>query len=481
MKEYEDYDAIGLADLVARREVSAEELLDAALARADALNPAINAIVRMLDGEARAAIRNGLPQGPLSGVPYLIKDISAPMKGVPTSMGSKVFANIPAEADSALVRNLRAAGLVLFGKTNTPELGLAATTEGALFGPTRNPWDLSRSSGGSSGGAAAAVASRIVPAAQASDGGGSIRIPSACCGMFGLKPSRGRVSMEPAGQGWGSLSVLHAITRSVRDSALLLDIVCKPEPGDPYWVAPPSRPFVEQVSRDPGKLRIGFTTAALIWGVPEPQCVRAVRQTAALCESLGHSVEETVIPGNFQMMAMAVNTLVSSSIAELLDREGERRGAPIREDEVERLTWASYQAGRAMTGAQSSAALQSLHLFGRTLSSVFEKYDVILLSTLGRLPVPLGWMDTNAADLTPYGERIYSFMPNTQPFNAAGLPAMSVPLAWSDEGLPIGLQFAAAHGNEALLFRLAGQLEKAQPWTVRRPALTAQQAERKSA
>lgn len=480
MKDYEEYDATGLADLVVRREVSAEELLDAALARANAVNPSINAIVRMLDGEARAAIRQGLPQGPLTGVPYLIKDISAPMKGVPTSMGSKVFADIPADADGALVRAYRAAGLVLFGKTNTPELGLAATTEGALFGPTRNPWDLSRSSGGSSGGAAAAVASRIVPAAQASDGGGSIRIPSACCGMFGMKPSRGRVSMEPAGQGWGSLSVLHAITRSVRDSALLLDIACKPEAGDPYWVTPPSRPFAEEASRDPGKLRIGFTTAALIWGTPEPQCVRAVRQTAALCESLGHIVEETVLPGNFQMMAMAVNTLVSSSIAELLDREGERRGAPIREDEVERLTWASYQAGRAMTGAQFSAALQSLHVFGRTLSSVFERYDVILLSTLGRLPMPLGWMDTNAEDLSSYGERLYSFMPNTQPFNAAGLPAMSVPLAWSDEGLPIGLQFAAAHGHEAILFQLAGQLEKARPWAARKPAV-AQRAERKSA
>jgi Asp-tRNA(Asn)/Glu-tRNA(Gln) amidotransferase A subunit family amidase len=472
-EEYDTYDAVGLAGLVATDQVSPAELLDVALARLEAVNPSINAVIRVLDDEARTAIRDGLPQGPLTGVPFLLKDISAAMVGIPTSMGSKLFVNNPAAADSALVQAYRRAGLVIFGKTNTPEFGLAATTEPVLFGPSRNPWDLSRSTGGSSGGSAAAVATSIVPAAHASDGGGSIRIPAACCGIFGLKPSRGRVSMAPAGEGWGSLSVQHAVTRSVRDSAALLDIASVPQPGDPYWIAPPKRPFAEETTRDPGKLRIGFTTAALIWGTPDPQCVRAVKQTAAFCESLGHRVEETILPGNFQMMAMAVNTLVGGSVAALLDREAERRGNPIQETEVERLTWSVYESARLTKGPEYAAAMQTVHAFGRTLASVFEKYDVVMLSTLGRLPVPLGWMDTNAADLSPYGERIYSFMPNTQPFNVAGLPAMSVPLAWSDNGLPIGIQFAAAHAHEAQLFRLAGQLEQAQPWRDRKSPLSA--------
>lgn len=473
-EEYQDYDAVGLAQLVANRDVSASELLDVALARMEKVNPSVNAVVRVLEDEARAAIAAGLPQGPLSGVPFLLKDISAHMKGVPTSAGSRVFANIKADTDSTLVTAYKNAGLAIFGKTNTPEFGLAATTEPQLWGPTRNPWDLERTAGGSSGGAAAAVAAGIVPAAQASDGGGSIRIPSSCCGLFGMKPSRGRVSFAPhVGEGWGGLSQLHAITRSVRDSAVLLDIASQPQPGDPYWQAPPVRPFAEEVGRDPGQLRIGFTTAALIWGQLQPPCVAAVQDAAALCESLGHAVEEVTPPGNFQMMAMAVNVAVSASIAWTLDREAERRGRPIAQDEVETLTWANYQEGKKATGHAYVSAIQNIHAFGRTMAKLFEKYDVLLLSTLGRVPPPLGYMNTNAADLSNYGERLYTFMPNTQPFNVSGQPAMSVPLSWSEEGLPIGIQFAARAGDEATLYRLAAQLEQARPWKHRRPALTA--------
>ncbi len=470
-EEYAKYDAVGLARLIAQKDVSPTELLDVALARLNAVNPAINAVVRTLEDEARRSIKAGLPPGPLAGVPFLLKDIAAQMRGLPTSQGSRLFADLPAADDSAIVRAYRKAGLVLFGKTNTPEFGLAATTEPQLFGPARNPWNTERITGGSSGGAAAAVAAGIVPAAHASDGGGSIRTPASCCGLFGLKPSRGRVSMSPAGEGWGGLSAQHVVTRSVRDSAMLLDIECQPEPGDPYWLPPPARPFVEKAGREPGKLRIGFSTAALTWGTSDPQCVRAVRETAALCEALGHQVEDIVLPGNFQMMAMAVNVVVGANIAALLEREAGRRGAPIREDEVEKLTWLVYQEGRRTTSIKYAEAMYTLHGFGRTFCGAFEKHDVILLSTNCRVPYPLGYMDTNADDLTDYSERLYSFMPNTQPFNVAGLPAASLPLGWSDDGLPIGVQIAARMGEEALLLRLAAQIERAKPWKDHRPPL----------
>ena len=316
------------------------------------------------------------------------------------------------------------------------------------------------------------MAAGIVPAAHASDGGGSIRIPASCCGLFGLKPSRGRVSFAPyAGEGWGGLSQQHVVSRSVRDSAVLLDIGCQPQLGDPYWQAPPVRPFAEEVGRDPGKLRIGFTTAALTWGSLQAPCVAAVKDAAILCELLGHDVEEVTPPGNFQMMAAAVNVAVVTSIALVLDREADRRCAPIREEEVETLTWANYQEGRRTTGLNYAMAIQTIHAFGRTLSSMFSRYDVLLLSTLAKPPVPLGHLNTNAADLSDYGEKLYTFMPNTQPFNVSGQPAMTVPLSWSEDGLPIGVQFAARGGDEATLFRLAAQLETARPWKHRRPAL----------
>lgn len=475
-EEYAKYDAVGLAELVAKKDVSATELLDTALARMNDVNPTVNAVVRNLEGEARQTIKDGVPRGPLAGVPFLLKDISAQMRGVPTSAGSRLFADMPVAQDSAIVASYRKAGLVLFGKTNTPEFGLAATTEPMLFGPSRNPWNTERTTGGSSGGAAAAVAAGIVPAAHASDGGGSIRTPASCCGVFGLKPSRGRVSMAPNGEGWGGLGVQHVVSRSVRDSAVLLDIECQPQPGDPYWLAPPARPFAEEVGRDPGKLRIGFSSGSMTWGTPDPQCVRAVRETAALCEQLGHHVEETLIPGNFQMMAVAVNTVVGSNIAALLEREAERRGTPIREDEIEKLTWLVYQTGRTVPAVAYAEAMGTIHAFGRIFGRVFDKYDVILTATNCRVPYPLGFMNTNADDLTTYSERLYNFMPNTQPFNVAGLPAASVPLGWSDDGLPIGLQFGANMGQEGLLFRLASQIEQASPWKDKRPSLASSMA-----
>lgn len=472
-EEYMSFDAVGLAELVAKKEVSAGELLDAALRRMEEVNPTINAVTRVVEDQARAAIAEGLPPGPLSGVPFLIKDISVHMKGLPTTAGSALFKDSdPQPADSALVAAYRKAGLVLFGKSNTPEFGAAATTEPVAFGATRNPWNLTRTPGGSSGGAAAATASGIVPAAHASDGGGSIRTPASCCGLVGLKPTRGRVSNAPNGEGWGGLSIQNCVSRTVRDSAVLLDIACQPVAGDPYWRDPPATPFAQEVGRDPGKLRIAFSTKALTWGEMDPACAENVRNAARLCEALGHHVEEKTPDLDYIAMAEAVNALVSPAIATTLKLEGERRGRPVEAHEVEALSWAIAENARAMNAVDIGVAGQKMNTYTRGMAAFFQDYDILILSTLGMPPPPLGWMDTNAEDLSGYAEKLYSFMPNTQQFNASGQPAISLPMGWTDDGLPMGVMFAARAGEDAVLFRLASQIETAAPWAHRRPTLS---------
>ncbi|MBS0333813.1 MAG: amidase, partial [Proteobacteria bacterium] len=314
--DYRRHDAVGLAELIARREVSAGELLDAAIARMAEVNPKINAVTMDLTDRAR---RESPSHGALAGVPYLLKDLGAQLEGAPTTSGSRLLADAVASADSAIVTAYKAAGLNIFGKTNTPEFGLWPFTEGEFLGVCRNPWDLDRTPGGSSGGAAAAVAAGIVPAAHASDGGGSIRTPASCCGLFGMKPSRGRVSFAPLGEGWAGASVQHAVTRSVRDSAALLDVACQPQPGDPYFLAPPERPYVEEAAREPGKLRIAVMAGAMQAPSIDPECAEAVRETARLCASLGHEVAEATIPGDVQAMAAAAGAAISASIAANLD------------------------------------------------------------------------------------------------------------------------------------------------------------------
>jgi len=466
--DYMAQDAVGLAGLIARREVSAREVMEAALARLEAVNPKLNAITLDLGQAALARVADGVPAGPLGGVPFLLKDLAAQMAGTPTSAGSKIMGGAPALADSALVTKFKAAGLVIAGKTNTPEFGLEPVTEPARFGPTRNPWDLERTPGGSSGGAAAAVAAGIMPAAHASDGGGSIRIPASASGLFGLKPSRGRVSFAPAHEGWGGFSIHHAVTWSVRDSAVLLDAISGPEPGDPYYLASPATPFADEVGRDPGRLRIAFSTGTLAAPSIDPECAEAVRETAKLCESLGHHVEEASLPSDYAAVGQAAGTVVAASVAAMLEAEGARRGRPIGEDEIEPVTWATWQRGRGVGGAAYVQALQAAHAYGRTMAAFFEGYDVLLMSTLGSPAIPIGHLRCDPAQ---YAQRLFAFMPNTQAFNVTGQPAMSVPLAMSAAGLPIGLQFTARMGDEALLLRLAGQLEAAQPWKGRRPPI----------
>jgi amidase len=467
-EEYRKHDAVGLAGLVSKGEVSPSELLETAVARMAAVNPKINAVTMDLTEWGRQDVKRDIWAGPMAGVPFLLKDLGAQLAGSPTTGGSAVFKDITAQADSAIVTAYKQAGLVTFGKTNTPEFGLMPVTESTLLGPCRNPWDTTRTPGGSSGGAAAAVAAGIVPAAHASDGGGSIRTPASACGLFGMKPSRGRVSFAPTGEGWGGASIQHAVTRSVRDSAVLLDIVCEPQPGDPYFLARPERSFTEAAGRDPGKLSIGFTTAALASNALDPECAEAVLDAAKLCEGLGHLVEETHVPGDLAAMQQGAGDVIAASVAATLDAEAERRGRPIAEGEVELLTWLMYRRGKEVSGAAYVRGLAAIHAYGRAVAGLFRQHDVLLLSTLGSPAITVGYLTENVRE---YTSRLFAFMPNTQAFNNTGQPAMTVPLAWSKGGLPIGVQFVGRMGEEALLFSLAGQLEKTRPWFGRVPPL----------
>jgi amidase len=466
--EYLAHDAVGLADLIARREVSAAEVLEAAVSRLEAVNPAINAVIYTDLAAARAdAERPGA--GPLAGVPFLVKDYAAHVGGWPTSAGSRLYQHEVAAADAPIVSAYRRAGLVIFGKTNLPELGLDATTEPDLHGPTRNPWDIERTAGGSSGGSAAAVAAGIVPAAHASDAGGSIRIPASCCGLFGLKPSRGRVSFAPVSDGLAGFDAQHAITRTVRDSAALLDAVCTPELGDPYTAPARQRPFREECEREPGRLRIGFTTEAFEAGALSPECLLAVTATAKLLSDLGHDVEEVRLPEGLDGAVAASGAVLAGHIAADLDSRAEQLGRPIVESDVEPLTFARYQHAKGHSASDYVRALRVVHGYGRAMARMFDRFDVVLASTLGSPPVALGALRGIAPGAAGVARR--AFMPNTRIFNLTGQPAMSVPLAWTDDGLPVGVQFIAEMGAEAILFRLAGQLEKAAPWAGRRPRL----------
>ncbi len=466
--EYRKHDATGLAALVAANEVTPTELLEVAIARMEAVNPKINAVCQDITGAARAQAAKPSSAGNLAGVPFLLKDLGAAMAGTVSTSGSALLKDNLATSDSAIVEGYKQSGLVIFGRTNTPEMGLLPVTESSLLGVCRNPWDLSRTPGGSSGGAASAVAAGIVPAAHASDGGGSIRTPASVCGLFGMKPSRGRVSFAPMGEGWGGASIQHAVTRSVRDSAALLDAVCAPRAGDPYFLAAPDRPYAETLNEGPGRLKIAVFPGAMSAPHLDPECAAAVQDAARLCESLGHDIEEVTLPGDLAAMQLAAGNVISASVVANVDAEAARRGRPVSEDELEPLTWGMYRRGKGVSGGDYVQGLASIHAYGRAMAGLFERYDVLLLSTLGCPAIPIGWL---AEDTKSFVERLFYFMPNTQAFNNTGQPAMSVPLAWSQGGLPIGLQFVGRMGDETTLFQLARQLETARPWFDRVPSL----------
>jgi Asp-tRNA(Asn)/Glu-tRNA(Gln) amidotransferase A subunit family amidase len=472
--EYERYDATGLADLVRRRQISPGELLDAAIERVEARNGAVNAVTMPLYDYGRAAIAGGLPDGPFTGVPFLMKDLSAAIGGVPMTRSSRFFADAPAPAaDSEHVARLKRAGLVIFGRTNTCELGLSLTCEPQMHGPTRNPWDLTRISGGSSGGAAAAVGTRMLPMAHATDGFGSIRAPAACCGLVGLKPTRGRNTMAPGpGEGLGGCSIEHAVSLSVRDSAALLDATCGSGPGDPYVAPPPARPFAQEVGAPPGALRIAFTSRAPNGVKVEAESLRVLADIAKLCGELGHRVAEvdpeiegTAVVPTFLTLA-AANTVVNLA-------SHPTKGRPAQAGEVETVTWATAKLGEKINGADYVRATQAAHRLGRQMAAFHTDWDVLLTPGLATVPVKLGWIDMMMGDVDEYWRRVFAFSPFTVWFNLTGQPAMMLPMGRSSEGLPIAVQLVARYGDEATLFRLAAQLEAARPWFDRKPALVA--------
>ncbi|HYB44241.1 MAG TPA: amidase, partial [Candidatus Methylomirabilis sp.] len=442
--EFMSHDGLGLAALVRTGVVSAAELLDAAIAQVEAQNAEINAVISRLYDQARAAIAAGLPAGPFTGVPYLLKDLGAHYAGAVTSFGSTLFKDFVVDHDSEITARLKRAGLVIFGKTNTPELGLASSTEPRHFGPTRNPWRLDHSAGGSSGGSAAAVAAGMVPMAHATDGGGSIRIPASCCGLFGLKPTRARNPMGPdAGEGWGGASVGHAVTRTVRDSAALLDATSGPDIGDPYWAPPPARPFLDEVGRDPGRLRIAITTTRWNGQPADPECAEAALAAGRLCEQLGHRVEEAAPVVDAAALGAAMLVIIGGNLRAGIEARAAALGRELTETDVERITWIRAMDGHTARAADYARAIGVMHRTGRAVAPFFTRYDVLLTPTMSRPPYPLGVIDMMTEDKDAYTEAVLATIAFTSLFNACGNPAMSVPLGWSRSGLPLGVQFAA--------------------------------------
>ena len=466
--EFAWLDATAQAELVRNKEVTPLELVEAAIERIERLNPKLNAVVTPMYDLDREAAKGDLPDGPFRGVPFLLKDILAAYAGVKMSMGSKILQNFIPPYDSELVARLKRSGLVMVGKTNVPEFGLLPTTEPELFGPCRNPWDTERTTGGSSGGSAAAVASGMVSMAHANDGGGSIRIPASCCGVFGLKPTRGRNPLGPFfGDVINGLVAEHAVTRSVRDSAGLLDATSGPDVGDPYWAPPPARPFLCEIGADPGKLRIAFTTTAANGQASHRDCIQAVRDAASLCADLGHGVEEAAPQLDADKLSELFAVLWSSDCAATLQALGAKN------DQVETLTWALGEKGRQYRATEYVLAIQKLQRISRAIARFFCDYDVWLTPTLAEPPVPLGTFDSPQDDPMKGFQRVEDFVPFTPVCNMTGQPAMSVPLYWNSEGLPVGTHFIGRFGDEATLFRLAAQLEEARPWADRRPAVSA--------
>jgi amidase len=467
-------DATAQADLVRNKEVTALELVTAAIDRIERVNPSVNAVVIRMYEQAREAASQPLPDGPFRGVPFLLKDLAAEYAGVPFNEACAfLWGYVPTE-DQELVRRYKLAGLIVIGKTNTPELGLGPTTESRLYGATRNPWDPSRTAGGSSGGAGAAVASAMVPMAHGNDAGGSIRVPAACCGVFGLKPTRARNPLGPLyGDMMEGLIVEHALTRTVRDSARLLDVTAGRSVGDPYEAPSPLGPFAHEVGVAPGRLRVVFSTRTLLGEDVHPDCRAAVHDAARLLESLGHHVVEGTPPIDGEEFWRLFTSVLAAGFAWAVDDWSQRlRRTPAPED-LEPFTWALVKRGRTFSAPEYLSMTQGLQRISREVGRFFVDHDVWLTPTLGEPPVPLGTFAYTGQDPFALRRRMAAFTPFTYVANATGQPAMSIPLIWNEAGLPIGTQFTGRFGDEATLFRLAAQLEAARPWSGRRPALSA--------
>ncbi|HVZ90498.1 MAG TPA: amidase family protein [Rhizomicrobium sp.] len=463
--EYAKFDGLGLATLVAKKKVKPIELLDEAIARAEALNPKLNAIVYKDYERARERAKARLPKGAFTGVPFLLKDIFALAEGVPTRQASRFFPPIPWPHDSVLTARFKAAGLVPFGKTNVPEFGLVPTTESKLYGPAHNPWKLDRSTGGSSGGSGAAVAAGIVPLAHANDGGGSIRIPASCCGLVGLKPTRARVSYAPdLSDSVDGLGVEGVVSRSVRDTAAALDAVAGYVAGDPYCAPPEPDSYLGQMKRKPKRLRIAFSTKKLDGASLHPDCVAAVKRAAKLCADLGHEVEEAMPALDQSVLVPMFMVLWGANLAAGIDTIAHLTGQAPKPELFEGLTWGLYERGKSVTASGYLMAKDQINLAARSAAKFHETYDMWLSATLGEPPVRLGTFDMEERDPEKSFAPLIEYVPFTAMQNVTGQPAINLPLFWNREGLPIGVQFVGRFGDELGLLRLAAQLEAAAPW-----------------
>lgn len=489
LPEYDDLDALGMAERVRDRSLSPDELLDAAMARIEARNPRLNAVVLELFDRAKARVSK-LPDGPLRGVPFLVKDLKLQIAGTPTTNSTRLSMAKVADGTSVLAARYEAAGLQIVGKTNTPEFGIMGITEPEVRGACRNPWNEGHTPGGSSGGSASAVAARMVPVAHGGDGGGSIRIPASACGLFGLKPTRGRVTMAPfAGEAWGGFVQEHVLARSVRDSAALLDVADPPTPGEPYGVPAKARPWLDEVGASPGKLRIAFTREPLYAGETHPDCLAAVLDAVGLLREMGHEVVEATPAFPREEMVRAYFITVATGVARFVELATEEAGKKKPQpSDFEPATWLLALIAWKTSAPQLVAAQQLMQKAAREVAAFFEEHDVFLTSTLARPPARVGELALSRAEraqmgvlkalpfhklldvaLDKMGSGKLAYTPNTQLFNQTGQPAMSVPLYWNAQGLPIGTQFAARFGDEATLFRLGAALEQARPWAERKP------------
>ena len=466
---FSGYDGLGLAELVRRKETHAEELLAWAIGNLEAVNPHLNCIAHTHYDEARKQIAAGLARGAFEGVPFILKDLGIELAGTVTSCGSCAFSDYMPSFDSELAARYKRAGLVIFAKSTTPELGLAYTTESKAFGLTRNPWNTERSAGGSSGGAGAAVASGIVPMAHASDGGGSIRVPASCNALFGLKPSRGRMPCGPHGtERWLGLSISHAVTVSVRDSAALLDATCGMEPGSRYSApAPPSDGYLRALERPAAGLRIALMTGTPSGTPVDPECAAAARHAATVCEALGHRVEEAAPRLDTEAMTAGFLAVISTLTAQTLRDHGTERGRPVSPEELETVTSIFWNQGCQASGLALADANEAFQAGAIAMADFLTGFDLLLAPALARPPAPLGVLGLSPVDLAAYTREVTTYSPFTTLANMTGQPSMSVPLYWTSGGLPVGALFTGRYGEEATLLALAAQLEQAQPWAPR--------------
>lgn len=470
--DYRAHDALGLAALIRSGAVSRQEVMACAMARLEAVNPRINAVTYLDPAAVQANAPVTGADGPFAGVPYFIKDLHAPVKGMPLTHGSRLFADNVFDFDAELVTRLRSAGFVIAGRTNAPEFGMNVSTEPAFKGPTRNPWSLEHSAGGSSGGAAAAVASGILPATHATDSSGSIRIPASCNGLIGLKPTRALLPYGPhRGDAAHGISHEHAVTRSVRDCAAILDATAGPDVGAPYFTARPTLSYLDSITRPPTALRIAFTTHDFAGNAVHDECRTAVEHAAMLLVGLGHTVEHRAPEFDHAALLDAVMTIMLTGLAANVAAREQQLGRLARSEELEPITHAAIAHGRTITGMRYAAQFARINREVRRIGQFFETVDLLLTPTMAAPPPRLGVLRTDGHDLDQFMANTFGLAPFTPSFNATGQPAISLPLFWSADGLPIGVQLVGRFGADAQLLAVAAQLEQAQPWFHRVPAL----------